>query len=383
MKTNVYIDGGAAVCAAGGDVASIWSAMAAGERNLSPLPCPAFDTWPWPEVFLASEPSAADLNVDRKLLRTMEKQAKLTLFGAAAALAACPLAAGADMSRIGLYLGLPTVDEAIPPWPLLKAMHEARTTRFDSEMLHREVPAFFGLSTLNSNACAHIAGTFGMAGSMGAWSPFADAGLTAAIEGALSICNGENMEALVGACSPKINPLLLLQYEHLGWHGQPQRVPGEGVAFLTLGASSRSTLPVRLSGYARGFIGADIKAAQVITSVLETALAMACITAHQLDWVLPGVGCDAEMAVLAHLAEDTPLARGCSAQACGSLGPAAAVLNLLLAAHAIRAGKRLHYCAPGQPQPEQQVRVRHVLVSARGPEGQYAAVIVSAESADE
>ncbi len=383
MKTNVYIDGGAAICAAGGDVASIWSAMAAGQRTLSALPCPAFDTWPWPEVFLVDEPGAAELKVDRKLLRTMEKQAKLLLLGATQAQAACPIAEGADMSRVGLYLGLPTVDEAVPPWPLLEAMHEAGTVRFESEMLHREVPAFFGLSTLNSNACAHISGTFGMAGSMGAYSPGADAGLAAVIEGALSICNGENSEALAGACSAKINPLLMLQYEHMGWLAEPARIPGEGAAFLTLGRNSRAALPVRLAGFARGFIADAAQEQRVVTSVLESALAMAGITTHDLDWVLPGAACDAEMAVIEALAQGTPLARACSAQVCGSMGPAAPVLNVLLAAQAIRSGKRLRYSAPGAAQPEEAAAIRHVLVSARGPEGQYLAIVVSKESADE
>nr|ABW82984.1 beta-ketoacyl synthase [uncultured bacterium pEAF66] len=383
MKTKVYIDGGSALCAAGAGIAPLWSAMAAGARNLSALPCPAFDSWPWPEVFLVDEPGAAELKVDRKLLRTMEKQAKLTLLGAAAALAACPPAVDADPSRIGLYLGLPTVDEAVPPWPLLEAMHEAGSTHFDSEMLHREVPAFFGLSTLNSNACAHIAGTFGMAGSMGACSPFADAGLAALIEGALSVCNGENSEALVGGCSAKINPLLMLQYEHLGWLAEAGRIPGEGVAFLTVGAASRSETAVRLAGYARGFIASEVQAAAVIAPVVETALAMAGITAHELDWVLPGACSDAEMALLARLAEGTPLVRACSAEVCGALGPAAPVLGVLLAAHAIRSGARLRYTAPGQPQREEAARVRHVLVTARGPEGQYAAVVVSKEKCDE
>lgn len=383
MKTNVYIDGGAALCAAGAGIAPLWRAMAAGERKLSPLPCPAFDTWPWPEVFLVDEPGAAELKVDRKLLRTMEKQAKLTLLGASAALAACPPAAGAEPGRIGLYLGLPTVDEAVPPWPLLEAMHEAGSTGFDSDMLQREVPAFFGLSTLNSNACAHIAGTFGMAGSMSACSPFADAGLAALIEGALSICNGENSEALVGGCSAKINPLLMLQYEHLGWLDEAGRMPGEGVAFLTVSAASRSETAVRLAGYARGFIAAEAQAASVIAPVVETALAMAGISAHDLDWVLPGPCCDAEMALIARLAAGTPLVRACSAQVCGALGPAAPLLNVLLAAHAIRSGTRLRYSVPGHPQGEEPARVRHVLVTARGPEGQYAAVVVSKEKCDE
>ena len=357
MKSNVYIDGGAASCAAGADIAAIWNAMAGGRQLRSPLPCPAFEGWPWPEVFLVEEPDAAALQVDRKLLRTMEKQSRLMLFGAAQALAAHPLPADADRSRAGLYLGLPTVDEAVPPMTVLETMHEEGRTVLDSELLHREVPAFFGLSTLNSNACAHISGTFGLCGSMGAYSPYADAGLQAVIDAALSVANGENTCALAGAVSPKINPPLLLQYEHNGWLADARRVPGEGVAFAMLSGAAAAD-SVRIAGYARGFILGPGQAAATRARVQQRALAMAGIGADQVDWWLPDGAADVT----------------------GDLGPAGPVLDLLLAVHAIRHRKRLRFVAHGQPQAEEAGLVRHVLVGAQGPEGQYAAVVVSGES---
>src|SRR4051794_33984479 len=79
MKRTVYFIDGGACCAAGEHIEAVWRHLAAGTRNLTALPCPSFDGWPWPQVFGVEEPEAAVLNIDRKLLRTMEKQAKLAL----------------------------------------------------------------------------------------------------------------------------------------------------------------------------------------------------------------------------------------------------------------------------------------------------------------
>ena len=379
IKPKVYFESGAAYCAAGDNIEAIWQRMAAGQLNLSDLPCPAFDSWPHPQVFLVEEPSAAWLKIDRKLLRTMEKQAKLAMYGATLALRDSSALAKEDKSRIGLYLGLPTVDEPVPPWPLMQTMHESGDLHFDSEVMHREIPAFFGLSTLNSNACAHISGTYGMTGSMGVYSPFADAGLQAAIEAALSIINGENEMALVGGVSPKINPLLLLQYEHFGWINDAARIPGEGAAFVILNSTSNAACRVFLGGYARGFVDSAAEAETVQTAVLQAALAMARISANEVDWIFPCALCATECGALQTLTGSADLPLCSSADICGSLGPAGPVLNLLLAVHGMQHQKRLRFNQSGTALTEERGALKHALVTATGPEGQYVAVILSAE----
>lgn len=384
MNPKVYFDGGAVYCAAGDQIEALWQCMATGQRNLADLPCPAFDTWPWPQVFMVEEPAAAALKVDRKLLRTMEKQAKLGMYGAALALRDSPLLALEDKSRFGLYLGLPTVDEPVPPWELMQSMHDNGDTQFTSEILHREIPAFFGLSTLNSNVCAQIAGTFGMTGAIGAYSPFADAGLQAIIEAALSIINGENTVTLAGGISAKVNPLLMLQYEHFGWTKDLARIPGEGAAYVLMHGNADTihsglTQRICLASYARGFVASPEIEAQVQKTVLQTALAKAGLSAKELDWILPNAINANETAVLQELSEHAALVFGNSADVCGALGAAGPVVNILLAMHAMQQQKRLCFHQSAAAQTEQSHPIKHVLVTASGPEGQYVAVILSLE----
>ncbi|RYD90601.1 MAG: hypothetical protein EOP50_15720, partial [Sphingobacteriales bacterium] len=241
---NVFIEPGATVSAMGVGADALWQALINGVAPADPAPCAVYDGWPWPYVFIAPEPGASELGVDRKILRTMEKQAKLALYGACLAVEASQNMQDKliEPAHRGLYLAIPTIDEAVPPWSLLEALGQEATNgqQFNelnsAEFLLREIPAFFGLSTLNSNACAHISARFGLMGAMGAYSHFSDAAFQALIDAAESVRNGENQLALVGAVSPKVNPQLLVQYDYWGWDQRPTRVPAEASAFVVVSA---------------------------------------------------------------------------------------------------------------------------------------------------
>ncbi|HVK94752.1 MAG TPA: beta-ketoacyl synthase N-terminal-like domain-containing protein [Noviherbaspirillum sp.] len=380
MKRKAYLDGGATYCSAGIHIETIWQHLVSGQRALSELPCPAFDSWPWPQVFTVEEPSFKTLNVDRKLLRTMEKQSAVALYGATLALRDSAVLGDYDKSRVGLYMGLPTVEDPAPTWSSLQMLHENGGRVGIAEACLRETPPFFALTQLNSSACAHIAGTFGMTGAMGAYSPFSDAGLHAVIEAALSLHESENDAALVGGVSQKINPLLLLQYEHLGWTKDPTRIPGEGAAFVVLNTEAKGTHRIWVSGYARGFISDDFMP-DAYAHILRQALSMASIDAADLDWMLADAESAGELAALRALygAADIPLG-GCR-QACGVLGPAEPIVNLLLAEHGMHHGKRLCIRGADGLLTEELQPIRHALICTRGPEGQYVVVILSAELA--
>lgn len=379
MNRTVYLDDGGVYCAAGSHIDMVWQHLAAGKRNLSILPCPPIEGWPWPSVFTVDEPSSSMLDVDRKLLRTMEKQAKLALYGALLTLRGSSLLRDVSKDRIGLYLGLPTVEDSVLPWPLLETLYESGDQRLSTDVLMREMPSFIGLSQLNSSACAHIAGTFGITGAMGIYSTFADAGLQAVIEAALSIGECESDAALVGGVSQKINPLLLLQYAHWGWLHEPGNIPGEGAAFAVLNADSKASRRIRVSGHARGFVGGAAQAMHA--DVLQRALHVAGIAAADLDWILPGKHAAAEHAALQTICGHAALPLGGCEAACGELGPAGPILNLLLAGHGMRVGKRLLCASSDAAHLEEQMPLQHALVTAMGPEGQYVAVILSLELA--
>lgn len=382
---KVFIEPGGLVSAAATGVDSLWSALVSAALPATQLPCPAYDTWPWPEVYCAPEPGAAELGVDRKILRTMEKQAKLVLHAACLTVDASSSLQNKQINshRRGLYLALPTVDEAVPPWSLLETLQQesaspAQPEELDSAVfLLREIPAFFGLSTLNSNACAHISAQFGLTGAMAAYSPFADASFQALIDAVESIRNGENQLALVGAVSPKINPQLLIQYSYWGWDKLPCRRPAEAAAFAVVGVQPQLA---SLSGYARGFVVDPAEVVSQRAALLQQALGNAGISIDELDWFIAGEDDSHERAALQLAGASASLPFLFSEAFLGYAGAAAPLVNINLALSGLHQGSRLS----GDSQRALQLvpgAARHIALSAAGPEGQYVIVIISREAA--
>jgi len=355
MNRTVTLEQSGIVCAAGTDIEAIWRAIAQDRRCGSDLPFPPVPGTPWTQAFAVDEPDLAGLGLDRRALRTMEKQARLALQGAALALQGSAAFNKIDKDRIGLYLGLPVVDDPVPPWPVLQAMHDDGLPALTTELCLRETPPFSALSDLNSSAGAHIAAHFGMTGAMGFCSPDADAGLQALIEAAQSIAEGENDAALAGAVAPKLNPLLMLQYGHRGWLADPMHVPGEGAAFVMLSAD---TAPgVRIGGHARGFACDGPRDARRRDEVAMQAVQAAGLAPADIGWTL-------------RAEQLWPW--------CGDMGPALPMLALLLAAHGLRRRRRL--CL-GPRAAEEPMGEAHALVTAGSHEGQCVAVVLTKEAA--
>ncbi|MGG2465986.1 beta-ketoacyl synthase N-terminal-like domain-containing protein [Streptomyces sp. RGM 3693] len=380
--------------AAGTDPGVLWETLVAGKDTRRPTealagPWPDFDT-----AFLVDDPDAATLGVHRRVLRTSEKQARMALYGARLALAGPAERGPVGGPGWGLYLGLPTVDEELLRFGALDRLHKAAGSPGEVAALYgREVPPFSGLSHLNSTAAAHISAVFGLTGAMAAYSPFSEAGLTALIDGALSVAEGENEAALVGAVSPKVHPLLFAQYEELGWNGA---VPGEGAAFLLAeradggpggaagsgGSAAGSGTPgARLAGYGRAFGAGAEDRTEAIAEAVHAALETAGTDAGGIGWVLPDAawttdGARAQSAALDRVfagTADRP-AQFTSERATGVLGPAHPLAHTLLALHGLASGRRL--AADGDAVREEALPAPRALVLACGARGQVCAVVL-------
>ncbi|MFJ8469436.1 beta-ketoacyl synthase N-terminal-like domain-containing protein [Streptomyces swartbergensis] len=385
----VRLSAPAVYTAAGTDPATLWEALVAGKDTSSP--CEHLDG-PWPpfrNAFLVDDPDAATLGVHRRVLRTSEKQARMALYGARLALAGPAADGPVGGPDWGLYLGLPTVDEELLRFDALERLHKVAGQPGEVAALYgREVPPFSGLSHLNSTAAAHISAAFGLMGAMAAYSPFSDAGLQALIDGVLSVAEGENEAAVIGAVSPKVHPLLFAQYEHLGWNGA---VPGEGSAFL-LARRTRAGDPapgVRPAGYGRAFgAGEDAGAnageddrADAIAEAVRAALEMAGTDADGIGWVLPDAVWTASAERAQNAALNQVFAQAAhppvvctSVRATGVLGPAHPLAHTALALTGLATGRRL--AAEGGTVREEELPVPRALVLACGVRGQACAVVL-------
>jgi 3-oxoacyl-[acyl-carrier-protein] synthase II len=325
-------------------------------------------------AYLLDDPSPASLGVDRKLVRTMEKQARLSLLCAKRSWEQA--AASCDLHRTGLFMGLPMVDEQVPGHSALEGLKHPPSRQDWAELLLRDTPPFSGLALLNSSTLAHISGQLNLTGATAAFSPFADAGLHALIEGLLSIAEGESEGALIGAQSAKVNAAHVLQQVHLGWRGQQALGEASAFVFAQPGAQGAQVRAFGRSSAGEGDFAAAL--ARAITLAMQRA----GVCAEQIGWILgagPAQGplADAERMALERTQgkpwHDLPVCHaGTHTGLCGAALP---LIHVLLAQHALHTGARLMrregaWQAAALPQP-------HVLVFAQGPHGQACAVIVS------
>jgi 3-oxoacyl-(acyl-carrier-protein) synthase len=375
---SVYLGAPALYCAAGSGTDALWQAMLTGGPRPQSLDV-ASNAWPQHCAFLVDEPDLRPYGIDRKVLRTMEKQTRLALHGAGLSMARIGDQVRRD-DRFGLYLGLPTVDEEVPSWSALQGLRGRPDDAALAELFLRETPPFAGLSLLNSSACAHISATFGLTGAMAVFSPSDDAGLQALIEGALSLAEGENDYALIGSVSPKAHPLRLLQQAS---SEKPSLCPGEGTAFLVLRREAPEGPAVQIAGYARAFAASHEQRQAVSGEVISRALAMAGISDSAIDWILtdsaafdasPADGLRAPVPGFSAPWVDVPM---CNCESVtGAMGPAQALTQVLMALHGLQLGRRLRPMPEASGWREEAADMRHALVTVGGPHGQFIALVL-------
>jgi 3-oxoacyl-[acyl-carrier-protein] synthase II len=365
--------------------ATVGELLARQQSGAAPAALPFASDWlPHGEAFLAEEPDLRASLYDRKAVRTMDKQARLAL--AAAVACGKGMAAFADPNRVGLFMGMPTVEEPVPSWEALAELGPDPSDR--SAMLNTfltSTPPMTGLLLLNSTACSHVASQFGTTGTTGVFSPWADAGVEALVEAAWSIAEGDNDRALAGGAAPTLNPFLYLHYESHGLLGLDEvpPMPGEGAAFVALRASGPDT-PAEaacLTGYGRLFEPDPGQAAAARLRCMEEALTRAGIGVGEVDWVLFDPHCGragtaAELSALDALFDGLP-PLGAWHGVCGHLGPAQPVLNAAVAAEALRAGFRVVTDGAGRCLGRESAPIRHVLINASGLAGQFTSLVMS------
>ena len=378
---RIVVDASGFYCSAGSSVAELlqgWQTRTLPAPKALPFPS---DWIPHTSAYLLDEPDLRSQIYDRKALRTMDKQAQ----NAMAAALVCVKALGAftDTSRVGLYMAIPTVDEPLIGWSMLDEL--GRQAADLSEVLRSFVdntPPMTSLMLINSTSCSHIASQFGLTGTTGVFSPWADSGLTAVIEAAWSIAEDESDSALVGASAPTVNPFLYLNYETQGLLHDALPIPGEGAAFIALRGDGSSSHGACLSGYARCFEPNPEAAGIARKRCMAEALANAGISADDIGWILPDPYCgrsgisQERAAVMELFGQSAPLHLW--HDICGYLGAAQPVFDIAMATAALNEGWRVVADPLKKPSFEKQAfPLRHVLINASGCRGQFVSLVVS------
>lgn len=401
MKKKVYLEecGCLNAAGAGGDalVAALWE----GKDLRSPLAF-NYDFMPHAFACLVKTPDIVKEGCNRQALKTSEKQAKLALACAAQTLGNCRGEFFDDPEGSGLFVGIPLVetncDYALSD--VLPEMQAHGSSENLAAILMNQTPPLSGLTLLNSTLCSHLAGEFNLMGEMGGYSHFADAGMHALIEAALSLEEGANKRAVVGGVSTETTPFTFLQFAALGFLKNGRfPLPGEGSAFLKISSKSSLSLGKRvvLSGFGRSFDSRSPERAS--RECFGLALENACLSPKDIDWVVGAPsplalqgGCfekeygkGAGEGVFSEVFGGGALPAFCTLdETIGFMGPASALTAAVLGIHGLRNGYRLHLeCAVEKNQAArhriEKFEIKHVLVQACGPHGQSASVILSLE----
>ncbi len=341
------------------DISAMWEMIQANELPLQALPYAHVASWPYTHALLAAEPKVERLGLDRKLLRTTEKSMRLCI-AAANAVAQHPwLGDSPSTGRTGVYLGVPSIEDSVPGWDTLQALSlpGEGIERLGFHAQHTAQP-MVGLVRLNSTLSAHLSIAHHCSGANAAFSPFADAGVQALIEAALSIAEGENDAALAGGTAMHLNETSALQWRALAL-SRFGVLPGEGAGMVKVERHTTAGDVLRLRGYGRCFQADEPRLA------LAQAVRLACEMAGEAaSWIISDLP----------LPDDSPIPHLPLAQRAGWLGGAHGVTALALAAHGLKHRRRLvalsdHWStADGPP--------GCVAIAGCSPHGQAAAILV-------
>jgi hypothetical protein len=344
----------------GKDYGAIWSALTSGGYTLNA------------EGASANDPDMRELGIDRRIIRTTDKQARLLL---AAAIACTADFDDQTRNAFGLYLGLPTVDEPMPQLAAVADWHEDRGRTPLAEHFKRHSAPLGWLAMLNSSAAAHVSTRLGIMGCNGVYSPFADAGLNALIDATIAVADQECAQALVGAVAPKHDPMLTIQYTN--WCSNEYALPPTEASACVLVSRDGSEADARVLGFARGFAPMpwDEKAA---SDVVARALFLAGLSPSQIGWVLctsawsyaQAAAIRAALAPFASTAASLPLEL-----ILGRTGPAAPLLALGLGLYGLERGESLHL-VDDTGVATRPMAQRNLLIVAVSPQGQCAAVVI-------
>lgn len=254
QRVEVVVTGAGALCAAGNNVADIWSAVRTGRSALSPIQ--QWDTTGWPRR-IAGEIAEFDpvaLLKDRKIQKFIRRSDVFGLYAAEQAIGASGLTAYRDTldegatevfnDRSGVYVGSGggTYQSQYDYFPLLTAAHDD-LEKFGEE-LGATVNPMWLLRTLPNNVLGHVGIRHGLKGPNACITNHGISGLLALVEAAEALRHGEADRTVAVAHDSPIEPQAILYCHRIGLvaeqaprsfdAGRDGTIFGEGGAALVL-----------------------------------------------------------------------------------------------------------------------------------------------------
>jgi 3-oxoacyl-[acyl-carrier-protein] synthase II len=423
MSTDaVVITGAAAISPLGHTARETWEALLAGRSGIRPIRGFEAGGFSCQAAAMVEGAEAAGVDAYPRWARISDLHSHLLLRCAREAFAESRLGtASIPGEDLGCYLGIGMIDYRVEE--LLPAVLASRDTDGALEMAaffsggYQEIHPLWLLSKLNNIALCQVAIELELCGENAVFSPGAEAGAQAILEGAEAIREGRARAVLAGGVSEKVCPGALAR-AHLqgvldtvpGGNGAACRpfaayrggtILGEGCALLCLerrtSADERGVPYVAcVAGHGSAFgaaPGSRGAAAQAIAGAMREALRRAGITPPDVDVLIAHgdgtEGGDAQEIEAIHQVFAACLDRVrvfASKGALGHLQAAGPPLDAVLGMCMLRTGTIPPTLQPAPVDPRVgfplvtgrplQASPRHVMVNGRGHAGQCASLIL-------
>ena len=242
---SVVITGAAAISALGHSAAETWEGVLSGRSGIRPIE--GFDAGGFPcrAAAQVGDLARAGEDIPPRWERISDLHTSMLLKCSREAFREARLdAAPLPPEAIGCYLGMGMVDyraEDLAPAVLASLGHDGG---LDMEAFYskgfRQIHPLWPLSTLNNIALCQVAIALGISGDNAVFSPDADAGAQAIIEGAEAVREGRARAVLAGGVSGKVCPPALAR-AHL--QGALNAAPGpDGMACHPFAATRSGTI---------------------------------------------------------------------------------------------------------------------------------------------
>jgi 3-oxoacyl-[acyl-carrier-protein] synthase II len=418
----VVITGAAAISALGHTAAETWDGVLSGRSGIRPIE--GFDASGFPCRAAAQVEGLAPggQDIPPRWERISDLHSSMLIRCSREAFRAARLdEAGFPADAIGCYLGMGMVDYRVEDLAPAVLASRGADGALDMEAFYskgfQQIHPLWPLSTLNNIALCQVAIALGISGDNAVFSPDADAGAQAIIEGAEAVREGRAGAVLAGGVSGKVCPPALAR-AHLqgtlntarGGDGMACRpfaagrrgaILGEACAVLCLerraSADERGApYTAGMAGYGAAFGAAEGSpgaAARAIARAMQEALRRSGLTPADLDvliahgdgtWEGDGQEIEAIHEVFAGRLDTLPVFS--SKGALGHPQAAGPAVDSVLGMHVLRSGA----IPPTAPDcaPDPRIRFplgsgralrsapRRVMVNARGDAGQCASLIL-------
>jgi len=314
MNNRVVITGTGLVSSLALSVAETWESMLAGKQGIQPIDTFITDGIASPFAAQVRGLSDSGLGIHPRDSRIMDKHAYMLMKSSRDAfiqskLDAAPVAAGDTGYFAGMGMVDYNIEDLLPA--VIASLNSNGTLDYDRfySQGYQEVHPLWPLSMLNNISFCQAAIDLGIKGENAVFSPHADSGMHAIIEGYNTLVDKRAKAVLAGGVSEKVSPLSIARAEGYGIlntsgertnqcipfaHDRKGTVLGEGSGMLVMELNSNAVerqVPVQafVSGYGTSFgktLEANCPAVAAISDAMNKALAAAEIRPSEIDIII-------------------------------------------------------------------------------------------------